>query len=283
MFNLVGKVASVVFLVAVIAAGIVLGVSLLGSDDPGEGVDTFQYILADRAASHAAESIRESTESERICILPVGGDIDGEVSDLLEERVRDLGIFHLVKSGALRKAIGEVMEGKEEGSIGIEEAIEIGKKVGAESVVLSNLESFLRRKRSAPAEIDFEVNVVDVESGEVVGDRFQDQMDRKFTFSYFSAAMNETSGWIRLLIWVVLAGLAPFATFILVRAVTRTEKNVNNFLLLMGYTLFDLLLALFLVGFLMRGFWLGLLVFIGLLVGAAYNYIACTVIYETGK
>lgn len=284
MFNLVGKVASVIFLVAVIAAGVVVGVSLLRSEDDSGRVDTFRYVLADRVASEAADTIRESTEAEKICVLPVGRDEFKVMSDLLEEKIRNLGYYRLVKAGKVLEAIEEVMEGKEMGSLGIPEALDIGKKVGAEAVVFASLDSFLPPKRDDPAEIDFDLSVLDVKEAKVVTKQsFSDKMDKKFSMAYFSAAMHESSGWIRLLIWVVLVGLAPFATQFIVKGVTKKENNAGNLAMLSGYTFFDLFVALFLLGFLVKGFWLGLLIFIGFLAAGAYNYIACTIIYEMGK
>lgn len=283
MFNLVGKVASVIFLIAVVAAGVVLGVSVLGSGEDGGRVDTFRYILADRAASEAAEAVRKSTKADRICILPVEGDIGREVTRILEDRVRDLGLFDLVKSGIIDDALEEIREEGDETPLGIDDFRAIGKKVGAEAVVLARLDSFLGLKPDQPAEIDLALDVVDVETGDVKKEQFRDRIDRGISFTYFSASMNETSGWMRLIVWVLLVTLTPFATYFVVQSVTRKERNLDNFLMLTGYTFFDLFLALFLLGFLVRGFWMGLLVFIGLLAGAAYNYIACTIIYEMGK
>lgn len=284
MFNLVGKVASVVFLVAVIAVGVVVGVSLIRSDGGDDRVDTFRYILADRAAGDAAASIRKFSDIEKICLLPVGGDIDREVTKLLEEHVRALGAFHLIKSGKVRDAIEEVMEGKEGKPISIVQAIDIGRRVGAEAVVMGDLKKFLPPKRGEPAEIELDLDVIDVKKANTIGEvHYQESLDRKLSFAYFSAWMSESSGWIRLLTWIVISGGAPFATSFLVQRVTRMERNATNLILLSGYTLFDIFLAYFLLGFLVRGFWLGLLVLIGFLAAAIYNYIACTIIYEMGK
>lgn len=284
MFNLVGKVASVVFLVAVIAAGIVVGVSLLRSDGDGSRLDTYRYILAERVSSKAADLIRESTQAEKICLLPVGGDETRRVSRILEDQIRELGLFRLVDSGAVEDALEAIRPDGDDTPLKMTEALEIGKKVGAEAVVLANLETFLPPRRGEAAEIEMDLNVLDVEKAKVIQEeRFREKLDRKLSLAYFSAAMNESSGWMRLLIWVALVGGAPFATHSIVRSVTRREKNASNFALLGGYTLFDLLLALFLLGFFVNGFWMGLLVFIGFLASAAYNYIACTIIYEMGK
>ncbi|MCZ6691516.1 MAG: hypothetical protein O7H41_18150 [Planctomycetota bacterium] len=284
MFNLVGKVASVVFLVAVIAVGVVVGVSLIRSDGGDDRVDTFRYILADRAAGDAAASIGHYSDIEKICLLPVGGDIDREMTELLEEHVRALGAFRLIESGKVRDAIEEVMEGKEGDPISIVQAIDIGRRVGAEAVMMGNLKKFLPPKRGAPAEIDFDLDVIDVKKAKTIGEaHYEETLDRKFSLAYFSAWMSESSGWIRLLAWIVISGGAPFATSFLVQRVTRMERNAANLALLSGYTLFDIFLAYFLLGFLVRGFWLGLLVLIGFLAAAIYNYIACTIIYEMGK
>ena len=249
MFNLVGKVASVIFLVAVIAAGVILGASLLGSDEGGGRVDTFRYLLADRVTSEAADIVRNSIEAEQVCILPVEGDRTGEVTRLLEERIRELGYFELVKSRTVLKALRELSEADEGSPLGLAQILDLGRKVGADAVIAARLDSFVPPKRGEPAELDLSLKVMDVKTAKVVREeRLQDRFDRKFSLSYFSAAMHESSGWMRLIIWVVLVCAAPFGTYFIVREVTRGERNFGNIVLLASYTLFDLLLALFLVG-----------------------------------
>ncbi|MCZ6602785.1 MAG: hypothetical protein O6952_07260, partial [Planctomycetota bacterium] len=175
-------------------------------------------------------------------------------------------------------------EGKEGKPISIVQAIDIGRRVGAEAVVMGDLKKFLPPKRGEPAEIELDLDVIDVKKAKTIGEvHYQESLDRKLSFAYFSAWMSESSGWIRLLAWIVISGGAPFATSFLVQRVTRMERNATNLVLLSGYTLFDIFLAYFLLGFLVRGFWMGLLVLIGFLAAAIYNYIACTIIYEMGK
>jgi hypothetical protein len=86
------------------------------------------------------------------------------------------------------------------------------------------------------------------------------------------AKINSTSPFLRIIIFVLVAALLPFATVSIVKKVLGERSNKYNFLLLAAYTAFDFLLALVLVGILLTDFWAFFLLIVAAIASGVYNF-----------
>jgi len=86
------------------------------------------------------------------------------------------------------------------------------------------------------------------------------------------AKINSTSPFLRIIIFVLVAALLPFATVSIVKNVLGERSNKYNFLLLAAYTAFDFLLALVLVGILLTDFWAFFFLIIAAIASGVYNF-----------
>jgi hypothetical protein len=96
----------------------------------------------------------------------------------------------------------------------------------------------------------------------------------------FHRRVNGMSPFWRIIIFVVIAFLLPLATMSIVKRVLAERSNKYNFLMLAGYTAFDILLALVLIGILLTDFWAYLLFICAVTGSAAYNFAILTQIQE---
>lgn len=88
----------------------------------------------------------------------------------------------------------------------------------------------------------------------------------------------ETVG--KVLLWVGIVGVLPWATFFLTTWVARRESNWAASILVGSYTLVELGLLLWLFDFSVRGTVVVVLILLGFLVALIYNVLVCDWIAE---
>lgn len=84
----------------------------------------------------------------------------------------------------------------------------------------------------------------------------------------------------KVLLWVGVVGVVPWATFFLTTWVARRESNLAASGLVGGYTLIELGLLLWLFDFSVGGTIGVVLIFLGFLVALTYNVLSCDWIAE---
>lgn len=98
-------------------------------------------------------------------------------------------------------------------------------------------------------------------------------------FHYFHEKMNDVPPLRRILTFLLVAVLLPFATISIVKEALE-RSNKYNFLLLAAYTAFDIALALMLIGILLTDFWAYMLFVLAVIGSAGYNFVILTRIAE---
>jgi len=84
--------------------------------------------------------------------------------------------------------------------------------------------------------------------------------------------IKESSKWMRMLFWIFAAGLLPWLLYPVLNFLLKRGSNAVNFIILLGLTIIDILLAFALSGFTVMGFFDFLGIILALALGAAYNY-----------
>src|SRR4028118_12136 len=79
----------------------------------------------------------------------------------------------------------------------------------------------------------------------------------------------------RLIAWVLVVLLLPWATYFITTAVARRESNAAGVLLVAGYTIADILAGALLLGTGWTGTTAAIVGVVGLLIAVAYNILAC--------
>jgi len=79
----------------------------------------------------------------------------------------------------------------------------------------------------------------------------------------------------KILAWIGIVGVLPFVTFFVTRAVAKFENNVLASVMVIGYTLLEFLLLLWLFDWSIEGTLAWAFVGLGVLTAALYNLLAC--------
>ncbi|MFO0973627.1 MAG: hypothetical protein U1A27_09335 [Phycisphaerae bacterium] len=77
------------------------------------------------------------------------------------------------------------------------------------------------------------------------------------------------------LTWIAFAAVLPWSSFLIMPRVLKLESNAAGAALLAGYTLIDILAALWLAGWGVRGALAWMVLIVGFLAAGAYNYVVC--------
>ncbi len=232
-------------------------------------VDTLRRLLADRVLDEViADLERRYIRREirkKLAVLDFAGERGDYIADLLRKRLRRKGMLIESRKSAFRKALETAgLSGATNSS---RKAAKVAKELGADAAIFGRVEEFSRDGKHGAVRL--EVALAEAESGnEVSRARYASvwpasSLDRLATLG---------SGW-RLLIWLGVAVMLPLAAFPLARATLERESNLLAFLLLFAMTALDVVVALVLLGFLVRSIWPALLVVGAFGASAVYNYL----------
>jgi hypothetical protein len=344
MFNILQKIASILFLLIILGLMIYFGRHLV-KGDPREEMDFFRYILMDEATAHVAKELPRLKEVRSLLLLPVVRDSTGApgrpgfvtemlfkrirsaskytiltIDDLEDEKERESYLKRLLKDARSAVDLGKKLASEGAVLSGIKKhasdappadtppadtrsasanravvdartAAELGRKLKADGVLLAVLEQFSAggTPTGGPglgAEIDLRAEILDPKSGKAIPASrvgFSRNISSRFSLTYLAAAMNQSSGWWRLVIWLLVTGALPWVTYRIAVEVLSKEKNLYNAILLGSYTLTSLLVGLILIGFYFFSFWLGLLIVLGIVFAGFYSFIALEKIEELRK
>ncbi|MGC4032492.1 MAG: hypothetical protein QM754_12330 [Tepidisphaeraceae bacterium] len=103
--------------------------------------------------------------------------------------------------------------------------------------------------------------------------------------AYYDLSPDERSamwhGIGRVLVWLGIVLVLPWATYFVTTAVARRESNAAGVLLILGYTIVDAVILYLLVGA-PAGAFLICAAVLGLLVALTYNLLTCDFVAERG-
>ncbi len=77
------------------------------------------------------------------------------------------------------------------------------------------------------------------------------------------------------LAWIAFAAVLPWSSFAMMKWVLRFESNAAGAILLAAYSVLDIVAALWLAGWQVRGALAWTVVLVGWLAATAYNYVIC--------
>lgn len=275
MLGTIARIAQIGFLVT--ATG-VLGWFLWGKlkSEPRRELDAFRHTLAEEVVEEVVYELPRRDEIRKLVVLPVVGDLDGRVFDMLYDELEDVELYFLADDDFARTYIAEERSGKE--PLSEPEAVAVGRALreqdaAIEGVLFTVLREFTDGRRGLGARVDMVASLLHIERGMVVPRgvvRAERTIDSRASLAFFTPYMQSSSLLLRIFGFVVFAGGLPFALFPVVRAVLRGRNTTHNIILVGALTLADVLFALVLVG-LQPGVLGGFGLLLALLSGGIYN------------
>jgi hypothetical protein len=304
MLATVSRIAQIGFLVVATAA---VGWFLYGqitAERPRE-LTPYERPLVERVVAKVVEELPRDERIRRLLVMPVKHDLDGRVTDVLVDRLgREREEYDVIDA---RSYLGKGAPSDAKAALEVVEALKkdarpdgflfptvertlprdgVGTSVALELRLVPNEkkeDTVLDRARRVAAflfpEADPAHDVAEIPGQEVSA---QEKIESRFSMDWFAPTMHGQSSLVRFAIWLVLVAGLPFALSPVVTEVVRRENNRLNAALLAGFSAFNLLLALTLMGF-RPGVSGWLLALVGTFFGFLYDFVMCDRIDEARK
>jgi len=237
--------------------------------------------LADRLCSQAAKDLPKKGGGQSLAVLSFAGDGTGYVTRLLRDKIEAVGEYRLLEDSFFRKLLREF--GNEDVAVSLlTDAVATARKVGVDLVVFGEIPEFTAGEDRATFKL--EVRMAERESGQAIFARsYSDRIGGSTEVnSYWRARLADSSKGRRIFIWVAFTLLLPLASVPLIRCLTAASSNMINLLMLLGYTLVDMLVALLLTGFWIPTLWTAGILLLALGASSYYNYRVASFIEEMG-
>jgi hypothetical protein len=232
-------------------------------------VDTLRRVLADRVLDEVIGDIERRVVRheirKRLAVLDFAGERGRTIADLLRKRLGRKGMLVEARKSALKKAVEAAgFSGTTDSS---REAGRVAKDLGADAAIFGTVEEFSRT--GSEGAVRLEIAVAAADSGEEI---MRQEYARVWPDGLLDTVASVGTGW-RLLIWLGLAAVLPFAAYPIARGALDRESNPLTFFLLSAMTALDVIVALLLLGFSVRTVWAAMLVVAAFGAAAAYNYV----------
>jgi hypothetical protein len=253
-----------------------VGVSMLfeGYQLFGPAEDSLGFMrrnLAQRVCAKAADELPRRNGIPSIAVLDLAGDVQGLVTNLLRDRIAATGEFHLMEEPFLRKLLREF--GKDGAPITrLADAVATARETGVDMIVFGEIPEFAVRQDSAALKL--ELRMAERASGQAIFARsyFESVGGGGLASSYWRARIADSSKGRRIFIWVAFTLLLPLVSFPLIRRLLSEDSNLLNLVLLLAYTIVDMLFALLLTGFWIPTVWTAGILVLALAASGYYNY-----------
>jgi hypothetical protein len=268
-------------------------------------LDPWERMCAERAVDALVDAIPRRDAIKRMLVMPVEGDLDGRVSDMLWRRIQERPEYVFIDGRSYQPA---------QKPADVKEALELVDKIrksqNPQGVLVSRVERVTPRD-GVGTKVDIEAHLIplpddqsaldkarrfagawfpslapdDAKAAESAGETVHppaETITTRFSVDWWAGAMEATSRFERLAAWLLFTGGLPFALMSLVQAVTRRENNRLNAAMLAGFVAADGLAALFLMGLRIGASGWVLLLFAGF-AGFLYDFVICDRIDEMRK
>jgi hypothetical protein len=283
MLQTIVRVCQIVFFVlAIVALAWWLGGKLGG--ESRRALDPFQRTLAERVVAEVAAELPQREDLRRVIVVPVAGDLDRRVTDMLARRLDEK--YEIVSASKVDDAIRDDWKGVSPTTR--KAALALGRGLAratqADGLVFATVDRSSGEK-GLGAQVTLEAHLIRLSDGaEVPGGvaRSTRRIESRASLDYFAPWMEQVHWLWRAFLWVLFTAGLPFAMFPIVQAVTARESNRLNALLLAGLVACDVAFAAALLGF--RPGWLGAVVLvIAALSAFVYDFAICDRIDEVRK
>ena len=278
MLQTIVRICQIAFLVLATAALAWWLGGKLGGGPRRLELDPFQRTLAEKAVLEVVAELPRREDVRKLVVPPVVGDLDGRVTDLLVDAVRDDDRYEVVRPSSVEDAIKEDLKGKIPATR--EDVLKLAKKLVAKTQADGVLYATVARdsgQKGLGAEVDLQARLIRLkDEAEVPGGlvRSTHRIESRASLDYFAPFMEQVHPLWRMFLWLLFTAGLPFAAFPIVQAVTAKENNRLNALLLGGLVACDVVFGAALFGF--RPGWFG--VFVLVVAGFAafiYDFAIC--------
>lgn len=227
--------------------------------------------LIETVSDKVADDLPKREHVRSLAVLPLTGDGTGFVTIRLRERISASGKYQILEESFLRKLLREVRK-ETIATSQLNDAVTIARKLGVDAVIFGEMREFTVSDDAATLKL--ELRMAERESGQAVFARSYTERvgGTRMTSTYWRARLADSPAGARIITWVMFTLLLPLVTAPLVRRLAAEESNTVNLLMLLGYTLVDMLAAAFLTGFWIPSPWTAGLLLLALSGSGYYNY-----------
>ncbi|MHC4831962.1 MAG: hypothetical protein ACYTFT_16675 [Planctomycetota bacterium] len=272
MLQTLARIAQIGFLVVITGIG---GWFLYGKlkSEPRRELDPYRRILVADVIEEVVSEIPRRDEIRKLAVAPVARDVDGRVFDLLYDELGEAGLYFLADDDATLEAA------KDAGApTTIEAAVNFGRRLKAddpsiEGVLFTRLGEFSDGRKGVGARVGMDAWLLNLQSGATAPGGVihkADSLDSRTDLRHFAAFSETVSPLLRVFLWALFVAALPFALLPVVKGVLKRRNTQRNLVLVAGFALASVLVALVLMG--LRPGWTGvLLLFVGLLGSVIYS------------
>jgi len=222
--------------------------------------------LAEQICNEAAEDVPQRQGLATLAVLDMAGDSsDRYISNMLRQRVQATGKYRLIEESFFRKLLREF--GRDNAPVStLADAVTTARQLGVDAVLFGEIPEFTAQKNAAALRL--ELRMAERDTGQSV-----------FARSYSNrrsdnvrARIADSSKGRRIFIWVLFTLLLPLITVPLIRRLVAVDSNLLNLVLLLGYTLLDMFVAVLLTGFWIPTLWTAVMLLFALVASGYYNF-----------
>ncbi len=247
-----------------------------------KSLDSVRRAVADAAVAQAFEKLPHEKSIYRVAVLPFERDYTSYVTDSLRRKLSESGRYNVRDKGVFAKFWQRIRFDPREVT-GADAALKAGKRLGVDAVVYGSVPEFAQT--GAQAGLLMNVAMLRVPGGEKLAEfTVQEGLSKNLASpGYVESQLRDTGLLGRVILFILACLILPVLFSFAVSRVTRWESNLWNLLMLLGFVLADLVLALLILNINLtsiRGL-LTMLFILGL--AAVYNFSACTRIDDLAK
>jgi hypothetical protein len=241
----------------------------------GETPGLMRQNLAERICAQVARDLPKMEGMPSLAVLDLAGDKEGFLSNILREKIIAAERYRILDESFFRKLM------REAGRAGVpvsnlEDAIAAARQIGVDLILFGEVPEYDVTEKTGTLKV--ELRMAERSTGQAVFVRtYKEEAGGDLVLnSYWRARIAGSSKGRRIFIWVVAVLLLPLATLPLIRRLTSEESNALNLVMLLGYTILDMFLALLLTGVWIPTIWTAAILVLALAGSGYYNYLVAS-------
>ena len=254
-----------------VAAGLALSGWLTLGAQPAEGPYWRQTVL-DRAVRNVVRELPDHDGGQRLVVLPLQGDMDGDVQQALYTAIRRSGKYQPVKSDMLEDLL--TRGDRRWGAADVDHALSAARSLDVPYVLFGQVDQFESFEASG-AELQLVLRLADAPGERSVW--MQEYHERlspdRLSVTYLRARLGAMHWMVRIGLWLVFVGLLPIVFLPALRGVIQRESHAASLAAWLLLTAGGVGAALLLAGPGTWGLAVGGLLCLGGLTALGYNLI----------
>ena len=235
-----------------------------------------QQRALEAAVNAAVKTLAETVEPPvTVAVAQLANDPTRTATDILKQTIAGQEGWTIEEKSLVRKFLADVTQAAANAT-SLNEIMFAGRRVNVDLILSGAITKNTQLPDGARAELF--LRAYDTRHGHWLWRRLFTAEWHPSLLEKLGDPIRQLPRWLRIILWAALVLLPPWLTRPLTRQILDQQSNTASILLLIGYTLANLVAAWILAGFSLAPFfpiWRGLII---ILLCAAYNYAVCETI-----